>query len=281
MVSEKSPSSRARVAIVTGAARPRGMGFAIANLLADEGAHVVLFDVAQQVHDRALELQNRGLAATAFQLDLASRAGVEGAVGDVLSRHGRIDALVNVAGGSLAPRPPFMQMDRAYWDAVFERNVGTTLNCCWAVLPAMRQQRYGRIVNISSITARYAYRYSAAYSAAKAAVGGLTRALALEMGEHGITVNAVLPGDIDTADKPWRPEDGRRDLGIFSSALGCPVPRPGQPTEIAAVVRFLVSEAASFLTGAEIAVDGGGTVVEPYPVAEIIQRSKIDRPDGL
>lgn len=256
-----------RVALVTGAARTRGIGFAIAEALASSGMFVALADLSPQVRDRELSLTGRGLTARAFQADLSKLDDANAIAGELVREFGHIDALVNVAGGSIPPRPAFLDMSEAYWDNVMDRNLRTTLNCCWSVLPTMKSQRFGRIVNVSSITARFVYRHSAAYAAAKAAVGALGRALALEMGKHNITVNTVLPGDIDTADTPWNTAD-RRDLGALVPSLAAPVSSPGSPKDVAELVLFLITSETKFITGAEIVVDGGATIVEPYLVAK-------------
>ena len=265
---EKSSLNRLEgaVAFVTGVARPRGLGSCVAKLFANEGAKVVLIDIAEEVWDRVKALRDEGLSATGFRADLRKLSDVKEIVRKVIKELGKIDILVNVAGKSVPPRPPFLKMTKVYWDMVMDRNLRTALNCCWAVLPHMVERGYGRVINFSSITGpKVVYRYSAAYAASKGAISALTRALALEMGAHNITVNAVLPGDIDTDNTPWEPKDGRRDLGILTNHLSCPIPRPGKPEEVANLVLFLASEEAGFITGAEITIDGGGTIVEPYP----------------
>lgn len=260
-------TSSSRVALVTGAARARGIGFAIAESLAASGMSVALADVSPEVRERELVLTQRSLSARAFQSDLTKLAEAKLLIGRICREFGHIDALVNVAGGSVPPRPAFLEMSEAYWDNVMDRNLRTTLNCCWSVLPTMIAQRFGRVVNVSSITARFVYRYSAAYAAAKAAIAALGRALALEMGQHNITVNTILPGDIDTGDAPWNSTE-RRDLGAVAPSLAAPISSPGSTVDVAELVRFLVMSDTKFITGAEIVIDGGATIVEPYLVAK-------------
>ena len=256
---------KGKVALITGVARPRGMGNTTARLFASEGAQVILVDIADDVLDRAREIGDDGFEAEAIQTDLTRLEQVRQMTQQIRDRHGRIDILVNAAGKSVPPRPPFLEMTEDYWNAVMDRNLRTTVNCCWAVLPVMVDQGYGRVINFSSITgARVAYRFSAAYAASKGAVSALTRALALEMGENNITVNAILPGDIDTGEKVWEPSDGRRDLGMLASHLSCPIPRPGKSEEIAALALYLAGDESSFITGAEIVIDGGATLIEPF-----------------
>lgn len=253
-----------KIALITGVGYPRGIGMLTARRLAQEGAHVMVTDILASVHDRAAELQTEGLSALAYQADLTDRTQVEALAAETVKQYGRIDILVNVAGKSVPPRPPFLEMSDEYWDMVLDRNLKTTYLCCRVVLPYMVQQQYGKVVNISSFTGvKYAYRYSAAYAASKGAVSGLTKALALEMGEHNINVNAVLPGDIWVNDQEWTPADGRRDLGVHDPFLSPPVTRPGRPEEIADAVLFLVSEESRFIAGIDLLVDGGASIVEP------------------
>lgn len=265
-LTESSKILDGKIALITGVARPRGMGNCTAQLFARQGATVVLTDIDGQVWDCAKHLKRNGFSAVAFQTDLSQLKQVKDMVGQIVEQFDAIDILVNVAGKSVPPRPPFLAMTEEYWNMVMDRNLGTCLNCCWAVLPIMVKQKRGKVINFSSITGtKVVYRHSAAYAASKGAVSALTRALALEMGEHNITVNAILPGDIDTGDEPWKPEDGRRDLGILSPHLSCPLPRPGKSEEVAELALYLASEGSDFITGAEFVIDGGATIVEPYP----------------
>jgi 3-oxoacyl-[acyl-carrier protein] reductase len=254
---------RGKVVLVTGVARPRGMGYSVAKAFALNGATVAIADSSGSVWERHSELQAKYPATLGVQLELTELSEVQAMNSKINDSVGPIDILINVAGGSLAPRPSFIEMSEEYWNMVLDRNLRTAANCCWAVLPGMKKKRWGRVINFSSISARFVYRYSAAYSASKAAVCALTRAIALEMGEHNVTANAVLPGDIDTMDAAWTPKDGRRDPGVLNSVLSSPITRPGTPEEIADLVLFLASEQASFITGTEIVIDGGGTIVEP------------------
>ena len=257
---------KGKVALVTGVARLRGMGNCIAKLYAKEGAKVAVTDIADDVWDRAKALEAEGRETMAFQLDLNQLDEVKKMADQIVDRWGRIDILCNVAGKSVPPRPPFLEMSVDYWDMVMDRNIRTMVNCCWAVLPIMVEQNYGKVVNIGSGTGtRVAYRYSAAYAASKGAVSALSRALALEMGEHHINVNVILPGDTDTADTPWKPEDGPRDLGTLSPNLRPPISRPGMAEEIADLALFLATDESKFITGEEINIDGGALIVEPFP----------------
>lgn len=255
-----------KVTLVTGTARQRGMGNCVAQLFAREGAKVILTDIDKEVWRCVEAIKDEGLNAAGFQADLTNLDEVREMVRKIIYEHDRIDILVNVAGKSVPPRPAFLKMTEEYWNIVMDRNLKTTLNCCWAVLPHMVERRYGKVINFSSVTGtKFAYRYSAAYAASKGAVSGLTKALALEMGEYNITVNAILPGDIDTADQPWCAADGQRDLGLLCDHLRAPISRPGMSEEVADLALFLASDESRFITGAEILIDGGSSIVEPYP----------------
>jgi NAD(P)-dependent dehydrogenase (short-subunit alcohol dehydrogenase family) len=266
MHKEKTSSGRleGKVALITGVARPRNIGSSIARKFAREGADLIVADLSDQVFEREEELKNMGGEVKGYKVDLSRRQEVNKMVEEAAGRFKKIDILANVAGKSVPPRPPFLDMSPEYWQTVMDRNLMTTVNCCWAVLPGMVTQKYGKVVNISSITGtKTAYRFCAAYAASKGAVSALTRALALEMGEHNITVNAILPGDIDTGDEPWRPEDGRRDLGRLHPPVTPPVTRPGSGDEVADLALFLSTDESQFITGTEILIDGGLVIVEP------------------
>ena len=257
---------KGKTALVTGTARPRGVGNAIASLFAKEGAKVALTDIDLRVFDCLKSLQNRGYDTIAFQTDLTNLKETSEMAKKVIDQFGHLDILCNVAGKSVPPRPPFLEMSEEYWNMVLDRNLRTTFNCCKAFIPFMVTRNYGKVINIGSITGPITvYRYSAAYAASKGAVSAFTKALALEFGEFNITVNTVLPGDIDTGDKPWTPQDGPRDLSKFAKHLRPPVSRPCMPEEIADLVLFLATDESRFITGTDIVIDGGITIVEPSP----------------
>lgn len=242
------------------------MGFAIGRLFAKEGCSVFLADVDDGVLERAKDLSTEGYPAVGFTADLTDSGEAKSMTEEAINQFGKIDILCNAAGGSLPPRPRFMDLSEEYWNTVLDRNLRTVFNCCKAVVPHMVGQKYGKIVNISSITGtKVAYRHSTAYAASKGAVSAFTKALALEMGEYNITVNGIIPGDIDTADQEWAPGEGPRNLGDLTPHLTPPISRPGRPEEIADLILFLATDASRYITGTEIVIDGGATIVEPLP----------------
>jgi 3-oxoacyl-[acyl-carrier protein] reductase len=249
-------SLKGRVALVTGAGSAQGIGFATARLLLAQGADLAITSTTNRIHDRRTEL---GIDRTfALVRDLRSFEAAANLVAEVLGHFGKIDILVNNAGmvqsGSKELSARFDTLTEAQWDSDIELNLKTCFNVTRSVIPHMTAAKYGRIVNVSSVTGPVASNPGmSAYSAAKAAIAGLTRTLALEAGSSGITVNAVAPGWIRTASSSDR-----------EIAAGCntPVGRPGTPDEVAALIVFLCSAEASYITGQIIVVDGGNTVQE-------------------
>jgi 3-oxoacyl-[acyl-carrier protein] reductase len=249
-----------KVALVTGVAGPKGIGYASATRLAREGASLAVVDVSREVHQRAKELEGFGGQVVSFDLDLTKLTNVQGMVRSVLERYGRIDILANIAG--LAPRgsgsgvteKPFVDLTEKEWSSQIAINLTTTFNCIKAVLPFMIKQRYGKIVNMSSCTGTLvSIPGESAYSAAKGAVSGLTKALALEVGEFGITVNAIAPGWIQT---------GSSLESEIKAGLSTPMKRPGRAEEVANLVAFLASDDSSYMTGHDVVIDGGNIIQE-------------------
>jgi NAD(P)-dependent dehydrogenase (short-subunit alcohol dehydrogenase family) len=238
---------RSQTGIVTGAAR--GIGLAIARRLAAAGMRVALVDVdAERVEGAARLLRDEGLSAEGHATDLLAAA----ALGGLLERLGGAHALVNNAG--VYPYVPFGSLDLDVWRRIMQTNVDSAFLCARAVAPRMRAAGYGRIVNISS-SVMFNGVGGAAYVASKAALIGLTRALALELGADGITVNAVAPGLVETEGVL---ELGTRADELFAGSVAEQiVKRRGRPEDIAEAVAYLVAPAASFITGQLIAVNGG------------------------
>jgi 3-oxoacyl-[acyl-carrier protein] reductase len=237
--------------LITGAAS--GMGRATAEVFAAEGAHVALTDIAaESVREVADDLVHRGLSAEAWTLDVADAAAIQTVVAQVAERFGGLDIVVNNAGVS-----SFAAIDADNYDAVWTRALGVMLTAhqriIRAALPHLRRSAAPRIVNIASTEALGAIARDSAYAAAKAGVTGLTRALAVELGREGITVNCICPGPILTGMTEAIPEGDRQTFAKRRTALG----RYGRPEEVAHITLSLCLPAASYITGVTIPVDGG------------------------
>jgi NAD(P)-dependent dehydrogenase (short-subunit alcohol dehydrogenase family) len=244
-----------RVALVTGARR--GLGRAIALALAEAGADVALgLRDASEDDGLVAEIEALGRRAAPVQLDVTRPEQAEAAVGQAVDELGSVDLLVNNAGGG-AGLAPAEELALEEFDRVLEVNLRGTFVVSRAVFPVMREQGFGRIVNLSSQAALVALPGEAAYCAAKAAVSHLTRCLAVEWGRHGINVNAVAPTFIRTpgteemlADDAFRAEVEERIAALH---------RIGEPDDVAGAVVFLCSPAAALTTGVTLPIDGGWT----------------------
>jgi 3-oxoacyl-[acyl-carrier protein] reductase len=247
-----------RVALVTGAGSPTGIGFATARVLGREGAILAIASTTERIQDRAAELAAQGYAASGFTADLTDVEQARNMVAGVLERFGRVDALVNNAGmihvGMEDVSKPFLDLDEASFDRDLALNLKTAFNVTRAVLVGMVERRYGRIVNVSSVTGPLvANPGSAGYASAKAAMDGLTRAIAIEVARQGVTVNSVAPGWIET---------GSSLAEELTAGNHTPIGRPGHAEEVAELIAFLASERASYITGQSIVIDGGNTIQE-------------------
>jgi NAD(P)-dependent dehydrogenase (short-subunit alcohol dehydrogenase family) len=245
----------ARIAVVTGAGS--GIGLGIARRLARDGAQVAVFDLNGDAAKAAAEsIEQAGGTAIGVPADVTDRAAIDAGVAEVNARLGRPTVLVNNAG--LTVDDKFLETTAEAWQRMISINLTGTFDCCQALLPGMVEEGWGRIVNISSSSVFAPARGLAGYVAAKAGVVGLTKVLALEFSPHGITVNTVPPGFIDTPMMRGTVDRGFIDLDLQISRT--PVGRIGTPEDIAAACAFLVSEEASYITGQVLGVNGGRVI---------------------
>ena len=252
---------KGEVAVVTGAAR--GIGKGIARALAKEGAEVVLFDVIDTVEETAKEISNLGCKVTWFKVSVADANQVNETIRQVLQRFGKVDILVNNAG--LICYAPLVEMSDDIRDNVIDINIKGVFNCTKAVIRNMMEHKYGKIVNISSVSGpMVGYENGTAYAASKAAVSGFTKALAIEVSRYGINVNAICPGYIDTPGSREQMSRRGKDPDEENRKRGESIPlgRTGTIDEIGDLAVFLASEESKYITGAEIVIDGGNIIQE-------------------
>lgn len=241
--------SEAKVALVTGAAR--GIGLAVARRVLAEGWNVALLDIEAELLEAAVTELNQPERTLALPCDVADRAAVKVAFETLLARFGRLDALVNNAG--VAVFKGILDIEDAEWDRVLAVNLAGPFNCTKAAAPVMRDCGGGAIVNITSISGLRASTLRAAYGTSKAALAHLTKQLAVELASLNIRVNAVAPGPVETAmAKLVHSPAIRKD---YHDAI--PLARYGLEEELAEAIFFLCSDRASYITGQELAVDGG------------------------
>ncbi len=244
-----------RIALVTGAGSAEGIGFATAKALAKAGAIVVVTSTSKRIFDRREEL---GDGHESFIADLTKPDEVAALIKSVRQKFRRIDIVVNNAGmvqqGLRTKWSRLEKITDAEWQRHLDLNITTAFNVTRGVLPVMQKQKYGRIVNVASVTGPMVTNpNSAGYSAAKAAMTGLTRSTAIENAGINITCNAVLPGWIAT---------GTSSKFEIVAGKATPTRRPGRAEEVAAANLFLASEEASYINGTMLVVDGANTIVE-------------------
>jgi len=247
-----------KICVVTGAGSPNGIGFSTARILASLGGKVAIISTTDRIHRRKEELIAMGYQAESYIADLMDRAQVKDTVCKIKNSCDKIDVLINNAGMvQVGGEEDFSTLDEVTyesWDMSIDRNLNLCFNVTKEALPAMIENNYGRIVNISSVTGPVVSNPgSASYSAAKAGILGMSRSLAIEVGSKNITVNSVLPGWIATASQTEKEAVG---------GLNTPMGRGGSAEEVANAAVFLASDAASYITGEYIVVDGGNTIQE-------------------
>jgi 3-oxoacyl-[acyl-carrier protein] reductase len=247
-----------RVALITGVAKMNSIGFATARVFGEEGAALALVDISDKVHECAEELRSLGFTVSSHTADLTKADEVDAAVAEASDLYERIDVLVNNAGMVICGcEEDFCCIDtltEEQWDFGMAINLKTQFLVTRAVLPGMIERGYGRIVNVSSVTGPIVSNpEEAVYSAAKAGSLGLTRGVALDVARHGITVNAVAPGWINT---------GSTNEGERAGALNTPLGRAAEPQEVGKLICFLGSDDASYITGQMVVIDGGNTIQE-------------------
>jgi NAD(P)-dependent dehydrogenase (short-subunit alcohol dehydrogenase family) len=270
-----------KVALVTGAGRPRGIGAAVARRLAGEGAHVIVADICKSPSELthagsgtwddlaavAAQISALGVQGLALQVDVTDGQAVQAMLEETKATFGRLDILVNNAGAAIGPAPVLHMAEEA-WRRTLEINATGTFLCSKHALPLMIDGgRGGRIVNMSSIAARRPRPFVSAYAASKAAVIALTQALAQEVGEHGITVNAILPGDVDTEMKQWGLQlealvnNQPYEAVVAALVARIPLGRMATADDVADLVAFLASDQAGFITGQAYNLTGGRELV--------------------
>ena len=248
-----SEQTEKRVAVVTGASR--GIGAAIALALGKQGRHVVcVARGADKLAEVKSQIESAGGVASARSVDISDAAAVTALIEEVAKEHGRLDILVNNAG--ITRDNLLLRMSDAEFDDVISTNLRPVFVSCRAAMRPMMRGKWGRVINIGSVSGLIGNAGQANYAAAKAALGGFTKSLAREMAAKNITANVVAPGFIQTDMTDVLPPQVKE----FAVAA-TPLKRFGQPEEIAAAVAFLASEEAGFITGQTLAVDGGMTMV--------------------
>ncbi|TAM78665.1 MAG: SDR family oxidoreductase [Acidobacteria bacterium] len=249
----KNHSLDGRVAVVTGASK--GLGKQMAMALAEAGATVALVARNGELLEKVkAEIEGRGGKAHAFVADLREEEDVARMAGQVRAATGGPDVLINNAGINL--RKPLHEFSLEEWHSVMETNLDSAFLCNRAFVPGMIEKKFGRIINIASTMAHVALAHRTAYCTSKSGLLGMTKALALELAPHGITVNSISPGPFATEMNTVLTQDPVRNAEFISKI---PVGRWGRVDEIGPLAVFLCSEAAGFITGADILIDGGWT----------------------
>ena len=247
-----------RVAIVTGCGSASGIGIATARALGELGAAVVITATGDRIHDRVSELHGEGLEVRGVPADLTSMSGAQSVAEFAAVELGVPTILVNNAGmtsqGTVVESGTLTEISEEHWHRGLQRNLDTAFFMSRAVIPSMREKRFGRIVFVTSVTGPLmAMRGEAAYAAAKAGMVGLMRSVAVDEAQHGITANAVAPGWITT---------GAQTDTEAGEGMRVPIGRSADPAEVAATIATLCAPGAAYTTGQVIAIDGGNSIGE-------------------
>ena len=247
-----------QVCLVTGAGSPTGIGFCTARILGQLSGKIAIVSTTDRIHERAAELEAMGITAKGYVADLMDRSQVHSLLKNIAADLGNPSVLVNNAGmvqvGVEEDFSSILEMSYESWDQSINRNLTLCFNVTKETLPYMLENKYGRIVNVSSVTGPVVSNPGeSGYSAAKAGILGMSRALAIEVGDKNITVNSVLPGWIATASQT-------KEEAVAGE--NTPLKRSADAEEVANAIVFLASDKASYITGEAIVVDGGNSVQE-------------------
>ena len=237
-----------KVAIITGGAR--GIGKATAEIFTKEGAKVIIWDMLEVGEETASILRSEGFSAEFMKISVTDVPAIEAAARDIFERYGRIDILVNNAG--ITRDKSLLKMSYIEWQSVIDINLGGVFNCTKTVVPYMIENKFGRIICTSSVVALTGNFGQTNYSAAKAAVIGMVKTWARELGKYGITANAVAPGFVKTDMTDMIPEEIKQQ-----QMDGIPVKRLGEPSDIANAYLYLASNEAGYVNGHTLSVNGG------------------------
>jgi 3-oxoacyl-[acyl-carrier protein] reductase len=239
-----------KVAVITGGAQ--GIGRAIALGMAREGAKVVVADLqSEKARSVADEVKILGGDALGFEVNVADESSVKRLSEATFAQFGRVDILVNDAGVYL--KSSVVDMSEADWDRTLDINLGGNFLCCRAFVPAMREQKSGRILSMASGIGHYGMKQFSHYAASKAAIIGFVKSLARELGPDGITVNAICPGSANTA----MPRGHRSEEEVMQRLHSTPLPHVLEPEDIAGPILFLASDAAAYITGQSYNINCG------------------------
>ena len=240
-----------KVAVITGGAQ--GIGRATALMMGREGAKVVVADLqGEKAQSVANELQAIGAEAIGVAVNVASESSVKQMAKATFDRFGRVDILGNIAG-IYFPKAAVVELSEEDWDRTIDINLGSNFLCCREFVPAMREQKSGRIISIASGIGHYGMRQFSHYAASKAAIMGFVKSLAREVGADGITVNAICPGSANTS----MPRQHRSEEEVMARLRSTPLPHVLEPEDIAGSILFLASDAAAFITGQSYNINCG------------------------